>query len=150
MKTMALIGLILVATVSPGVAADTLMTIQTNTTVKIDPITGQVKGDAQTQVRGIRKHHDVPEAVNTSATGTSVANTGAATAPIALKTPTDSSAATTPVAAATPTDPNTATTPVSAGTPTALDAGTAPVAGTPPSAPCPVCPSQPVVSGSQN
>jgi len=135
MKTIALIGLILVATVSPGVAADTLMTIQTNTTVRIDPITGQVKGDAQTQVRGIRKSHELPDAVNTSAAGTSSANTGAATTPVTL-TP--------------PTDPNTATTPVSVATPTGLDTGTAPVGVAPPTTPCPTCPSQPVVGGVQN
>ena len=135
MKTMALIGLILMATVSTGVAADTLMTIQTNTTVKIDPVTGQVKGDAQTQVRGIRKDHEVPAAVNTPAVGTAVADAGAAT---------------TPVTATTAADPSTATAPVTVAAPTGMDTGTAPVGATPPTAPCPVCPSQPVVGGLQN
>jgi hypothetical protein len=150
MKTMALIGLILVATVSQGIAADTLMTIQTNTTVRIDPITGQVKGDAQTQVRGIQKHHEAPEAVNTSAAGPAVANAGVATTPVALTTPTDSSAGTTPVTGTTPTDSSTATAPVSVATPTSPDTGTAPVGAAPPTAPCPVCPSQPVAVGLQN
>ncbi len=122
MKTIALIGLIIVATASAGMAAETSLTIQTNTGIRIDPVTGQVKGDAETQVRGIRKHHEVPEAVNTSATGTSVANTGAATTPVALTTPTD---------------PNTATTPVSVATPTGLDTGTAPVGAAPPTDPVP-------------
>ena len=135
MKTMALIGLILVATVSPGVAADTLMTIQTNTTVRIDPITGQVKGEAQTQVRGIQKHHEAPEAVNTSAPGTAAAATTAANTPVTGTTATDPSTATAPVSVAAPTDPSTAT---------------APVGAAPPTAPCPTCPSQPVVGGLQN
>ena len=135
MKTMALIGLILVATVSTGIAADTLMTIQTNTTVRIDPITGQVKGDAQTEVRGIRKSQDLPEAVNTSAPGTAVAATSAATTPVTGTPATDPSTATAPVSVATPTDPKTVTAPVGAASP---------------SAPCPVCPSQPVVGGLQN
>jgi hypothetical protein len=135
MKTMALIGLILVATVSTGIAADTLMTIQTNTTVRIDPITGQVKGDAQTQVRGIRKSQELPEAVNTSAPGTAVAaNTGA----------------TTPVTATTVADPTTATAPVSVGASTDPKTVTAPVGAAPPNAPCPVCPSQPVATGLKN
>jgi hypothetical protein len=135
MKTMALIGLILVATVSPGVAADTLMTIQTNTTVRIDPITGQVKGEAQTQVRGIQKHHEAPEAVNTSAPGTAAAPTTSANTPVTGTTAADPSAATTPVSVAAPTDPSTAT---------------APVGPAPPTAPCPACPSQPAVVGLQN
>jgi hypothetical protein len=135
MKTMALIGLILVATVSPGVAADTLMTIQTNTTVRIDPITGQVKGDAQTQVRGIQKHHEAPEAVTTSAPGTAAAVTTAATTPVTGTTATDPSTATVPVSVASPTDPNTVT---------------APVGAAPPTTPCPAAPSQPAVAGLQN
>jgi hypothetical protein len=135
MKTMALIGLILVATVSPGVAADTLMTIQTNTTVRIDPITGQVKGEAQTQVKGIQKHHEAPEAVNTSGPGTSAADATAATTPVTGTTATDPSTATAPVSVAAPTDPSTVT---------------APVGAAPPTAPCPVCPSQPVVGRLQN
>jgi hypothetical protein len=135
MKTMALIGLILVATVSTGIAADTLMTIQTNTTVRIDPITGQVKGDAQTQVRGIQKHHEAPEAVNASAPGTAAANAAAATTPVTGTTVTDPSPATVPVSVAAPTDPSTVT---------------APVGAAPPSPPCPVCPSQPVATGLQN
>lgn len=135
MKTMALIGLILVATVSTGIAADTLMTIQTNTTVKIDPITGQVKGDAQTEVRGIRKSQDLPEAVKTSAPGTAVAATSDATTPVTGTPATDPSTAAAPVSVTTPTDPKTVTAPVGAASP---------------SAPCPVCPSQPVVGGLQN
>jgi hypothetical protein len=135
MKTMALIGLILVATVSPGVAADTLMTIQTNTTVRIDPITGQVKGEAQTQVRGIKKSQDLPEAVNTSAPGTGAANTTAATTPVIGTTATDPSTATVPVSVAAPTDPNTVT---------------APVGAAPPTTPCPATPSQPAAAGLQN
>ncbi len=135
MKTIALIGLILVATVSPGLAADTLMTIQTNTTVRIDPITGQVKGEAQTQVRGIRKSQELPDAVNTSAPGTAAANTTAATTPVTGTTATDPSTATVPVSVAAPTDPSTVT---------------APVGAAPPSAPCPASPSQPVATGLQN
>jgi hypothetical protein len=131
MKTMALIGLILVATVSTVVAADTLMTIQTNTTVRIDPITGQVKGEAQTQVRGIRKSQELPDAVNTSAPGTAAA-------------------ATTPVTGTTATDPSTATVPVSVAAPTDPSTVTAPVGAAPPTTPCPTCPSQPVVGGLQN
>jgi hypothetical protein len=131
MKTMALIGLILVATVSPGLAADTLMTIQTNTTVRIDPITGQVKGEAQTQVRGIRKSQELPDAVNTSAPGTATA-------------------ATTPVTGTTAADPSTATVPVSVAAPTDPSTVTAPVGAAPPTTPCPTCPSQPVVGGLQN
>src|SRR5208283_5592017 len=79
MKTVALIGLILVATASAGMAAETNMTIHTNTMVRIDSITGQIKGDVQTQVRGIRKHHEASEAVNTSAAGTASAITDPAT-----------------------------------------------------------------------
>lgn len=135
MKTMALIGLILVATVSPGLAADTLMTIQTNTTVRIDPITGQVKGEAQTQVKGIRKSQELPDAVNTSAPGTAAANTTAATTPVTGTTATDPSTPNVPVSVAAPTDPNTVTTPVGAA---------------PPTTPCPARPSQPVATGLQN
>ncbi len=105
MKTMALIGLILLATVSTGIAADTLMTIQTNTTVKIDPITGQVKGDAQTEVRGIRKSQDLPEAVKTSAPGTAVAATSDATTPVTGTPATDPSTAAAPVSVTAPDRP---------------------------------------------
>jgi hypothetical protein len=135
MKTMALIGLILVATVSPGLAADTLMTIQTNTTVRIDPITGQVKGEAQTQVKGIRKSQELPDAVNTSAPGTAS---------------TDTTAATTPVTGTTATNPSTATVPVSVAAPTDPSPVTAPVGAAPPSTPCPASSPQPVVGGVQN
>ncbi|MGO9568473.1 MAG: hypothetical protein ACLP5H_13115 [Desulfomonilaceae bacterium] len=112
MKTIALVGLILVATVSTGIAADTLMTIQTNTTIRIDPITGLVKGDAQTQVKGIRKHHEAPEAVNTPAGGTASTDTTAATTPVTATTAADPSTSTTPDSVAAPTDPSTAATPV--------------------------------------
>ncbi|MGO9567800.1 MAG: hypothetical protein ACLP5H_09690 [Desulfomonilaceae bacterium] len=124
MKTIALIGLITVATASMGMAAETFMTIQNNSTIRIDPMTGQVKGDAQTQVRGIRKHHEAPQAVNTSPGGPSSV------------------------------DPTAATTPVSVATPTGLDDGTAPVGAAPTTTPttptCPTCPTQPVVGGLQN
>ncbi len=150
MKTMALIGLILVATVSPGVAADTLMTIQTNTTVRIDPTTGQVKGEAQTQVRGIRKSQELPDAVNTSAPGTAAANTTAATTPVTGTTATDPSTATVPVSVAAPTDPSTATVPVSVAAPTDPSTVTPPVGAAPPTTPCPASPSQPVATGLQN
>ena len=55
MKTILLISLILAAMVSVAMSAETLMTIETNTTIRIDPITGQIKGDAETHVKGIRK-----------------------------------------------------------------------------------------------
>jgi hypothetical protein len=84
MKTIALIGLIIVATASAGMAAETSMTIQTNTGIRMDPETGWIKGDAETQVRGIRKHHEAPQAVNTSPGGPSSANTGAATTPVTV------------------------------------------------------------------
>ncbi len=135
MKTMALIGLILMATVSTGVAADTLMTTQTNTAVRIDPITGQVKGDAQTQVEGVRKALEAPQAVNTSPGGPSSANTGAATAPVTATTPTDPNAVATPVSVAAPTDQNTVTTPPGAAPPTSPDR---------------TSPFQPVLVGQQN
>jgi hypothetical protein len=117
MKTIALIGLIIVATASAGMAAETSMTIQTNTGIRMDPETGWIKGDAETQVRGIRKHHEAPQAVNTSPGGPSSANTGVATTPVTATTATDPSTATTPVPVAAPTDQSTVTTPVAAAPP---------------------------------
>lgn len=112
MKTIALIGLIIVATAGAAIAADTLMTIQTNTTIRIDPTTGQIKGDAQTQVRGIRKHHEVPDVANTSTAGPASTDTSAATAPVTTTTATDPNTVTAPVSTASATDPNAVTTPV--------------------------------------
>ena len=126
MKTIALIGLIIVAAASAGMA-ETNMTIQTNTTVRIDPWTGQVKGDAQTEVRGIRKHHEAPQAVNTSPGGPSSADPTAVAAPVNLTTPTDPNTATAPGSVAAPTDQSTVTTPVGA-TPPANAATTCPLA----------------------
>ena len=127
MKIMALIGLILVATVSPGVAVDTLMTIQANTAVRIDPIPGQVKGDAQTQVKCVREPLEAPQTVNTSPEGPSSANTGAATAPVTVTTPTDPNAVTTPVSVTAPTDPTAVATPVTPTTATDPSTATTPV-----------------------
>lgn len=117
MKTIALIGLIIVATASAGMAAETSMTIQTNTGIRIDPGTGWIKGDAETQVRGMRRPHEAPQAVNTSPGGPSSANTGAATTPVTVTTPTDPNAVTTPVSVSAPTDQNTVVTPVGAAPP---------------------------------
>ncbi len=112
MKTVALIGLIIVATASVAVAADTLMTIQTNTTIRIDPITGQIKGDTQTQVRGIRKHHEAPGAVNTSSAGTASANTDPATTSPTLASPIIPDPLTLPITPTAPANPDTVATPV--------------------------------------
>jgi hypothetical protein len=62
MKALVLIGLILAATSSVGIAAETVMTIRTDTTIRIDPRTGRIKGDAHTEMNGIRKHHETPDA----------------------------------------------------------------------------------------
>lgn len=135
MKTVALIGLIIVAIASVAVAADTLMTIQTNTTIRIDPISGQIKGDTQTQVRGIRKHHEAPEAVNTSAAGTASAVTDPATTLPTIASPIipdPLSLSITPTAAA---SPDTVATPVTATT--ATDPGS-------------TCPYQQGLGGQQN
>ncbi len=138
MKTMALIGLILVAAASTAFAADAVMTIQTNTTIKMDPVTGQIKGDAQTQVKGIKKHYEPPEAVTASAASTSTDNTGAATAPAATS------------AAADPSTAATATTPASTVSSTDPSAATATAATTPASTPCATCPAAQVSNGQQN
>ncbi len=112
MKTIALIGLILVATASAGMSAEINMTIHTNTTVRIDSITGQIKGDVQTQVRGIRKHHEAPETVNTSAAGTASTNTDPATTSPASASPIISDPLTLPITPTTPANPETVTTPL--------------------------------------
>jgi hypothetical protein len=155
MKTVALIGLIIVATASAGMAAETSMTIQTNTGIRVDPVTGWIKGDAETQVRGIRKHHEAPQAINTSPGGPSSDNTGAATTPVTVTTPTDPNGVTipvsvtaptdptvvaTPVTAITATDPSTATTPVSAAAPTDQNTIIAPVGAAPPANAATNCP----------
>ncbi|HMK34488.1 MAG TPA: hypothetical protein VK463_05435 [Desulfomonilaceae bacterium] len=72
MKSTVLIGLILMATLGVCMAAETHMTIQTNTTIRIDPVTGDIKGGAQTQIKGIKIE---PAPTASSATGTSSTST---------------------------------------------------------------------------
>jgi len=117
MKTILLISLILAAMVSVAMSAETLMTIETNTTIRIDPITGQIKGNAETHVKGIRKPHEAPAGVNTPAAVVPSTNTGTdstpptptiPTAPNAVTTPTNTGATATVIApvSSTTSDPN--------------------------------------------
>jgi len=68
MKTIAMITFILTTIASLCIAAETRMTIQTNTTIMIDPVTGDIKGGAHTEVRGIKID---PPPTTTSSTATS-------------------------------------------------------------------------------
>jgi hypothetical protein len=149
MKTFALIGLILVATASMSMAAETSVTIQNNSTMRIGP-TGMIKGDAQTQVKGVRKRHEAPQGVSTVPGGASSANTGGATTAITGTTPTDPNAVTTSTSSTTPTTPMPVTTPVPVASPTGLGTMTTPVGAIPPTSADPTCPLQPVITIQQN
>ncbi len=98
MKTILLISLILAAMVSVAMSAETLMTIETNTTIRIDPITGQIKGNAETHVKGIRKLHEAPAGVNTPAAVVPSTNTGTDSTPATPTLPTDTGATATVIA----------------------------------------------------
>lgn len=131
MKAIVFISLILVVTVSAAMAAETHMTIQTNTTIKIDPATGDIKGDAQTQIKGIKIEPDpaASPAADTSSTGTGTTPTkGAASA--------DSGAATTAATGAS----------ASNTTPTSTTAAGGPSS----TAPCPTCPLTQAPAGQSN
>jgi hypothetical protein len=171
MKTIALIGLILVTTAGMCMAAETSVTIQNHSTMRIDSITGKIKGDAQTQVKGITKH-GAPQAVNTSpegqastdstAVGTPVNQTApadptAVTTPTGSTTPTNPTSIATPTGSTTPADPTAVTTPTGSTTPTNPTVVTTPVPLTtptglsiPPVSPAPPCPLRPVVGVVQN
>ncbi|MGO9122096.1 MAG: hypothetical protein ACLQPD_31350 [Desulfomonilaceae bacterium] len=107
MKTILLISLILAAMVSVAMSAETLMTIETNTTIRIDPITGQINRDAETHVKGIRKVHEAPDRVKTPDAVASSTNTGTASTAPTLTTPIDPNAVTTPAILTTPTTTDT-------------------------------------------
>jgi hypothetical protein len=149
MKTIALIGLILVTTASMGMAAETSVTIQNHTTMRIDSITGKIKGDAQTQVRGINKH-EAPQAVNTLPGEGSSAEPTAVGTPVTPTTPANPTPATTPTGSTTPANPTPVTIPVPATTPISLGTTTTPVGAIPPGSTTPPCPLRPVVVGLQN
>ena len=72
MRAIVLMTLILTTVASLCIAAETHMTIQTNTTIRIDPVTGDVKGGAHTQIKGIKID---PPPTTTTSTGASSTNT---------------------------------------------------------------------------
>jgi hypothetical protein len=133
MKAIIFISLILVVTVSAAMAAETHMTIQTNTTIKIDPATGNIKGDAQTQIRGIKIEPDpaATPAADTSSTGTSTGTTSTTGATSANSDP-----ATTGATGATSSNTAPAST-TSTGSPSST-------------APCPTCPLAQAPAGQSN
>ncbi len=85
MKAIVLITFILTTIASLCIAAETRMTIQTNTTIRIDPITGDIKGGAHTEVRGIKID---PPPTTTSSTG--ISSTDQTTASVTGTSSTDS------------------------------------------------------------
>ena len=93
MKGIVLMTLILTAVASLCLAAGTHMTIQTDTTIRIDPVTGEVKGWGHTQIKGIKID---PPPVTTSSTGTT--STDTTTASTTGTSSTDDSAGTLPTA----------------------------------------------------
>ena len=151
MKTALLISLILAVTAGAVFAAETHMTIQTNTTIRIDPVTGQVKGDTQTQIKGIKKRDEAPpDAINTQAAGASSANTGTVSTPVTLTTSTDPNTVSSPVSMGTATNSTTGTTPVSVSSPTVSNTGTTATGATPPANQSATCPAAQVSGGQQN
>ncbi len=135
MKTVALISLILVATAGVGLAAETNLTIQTNTTIRIDSITGQIKGNAQTQVRGIRKHHEALLPV---------------TLPIDMTPPTSTDPAATSPTTTSPNIPDPLTLPIAPTASANPDTVATPVTTTSSTDPASTCPYQQVLGGQQN
>ena len=89
MKAIVLLTLILTAVASFCIAAETRMTIRTDTTVGIDPITGDVKGGGFTEIKAVKV--DPPPATTsstaasstdtTSASATGTSSTGTSLAP---------------------------------------------------------------------
>ena len=77
MRAIVLMTLILTTVASLCIAAETHMTIQTNTTIRIDPVTGEVKGWGHTQIKGIKID---PPPVTTSSTGTTSTDTSTGSA----------------------------------------------------------------------
>jgi hypothetical protein len=147
MKAIIFISLILVAVASAGMAAETHMTIQTNTTIRIDPATGHVKGDAQTQISGIKIE---PDPATTPTAGTSSASTATSTTPTTGAPSADSDPATTAATGVPSTNTGTSTTPTTG----ASSGNTGPVSTTAPetpsSTPCATCPLAQVPSGQSN
>ena len=86
MKAVVLMTLILAVIASACMAAETHMTIQTNTTIRIDPITGDIKGGANTQIKGIKIDPPPP---TTSPAGTTTTSTDPSTASVSGTSSTD-------------------------------------------------------------
>ena len=119
MKTMLLISLVLVTTVTASMAADrTNMTIQTNMRLSIGPKDGRITGDVLTQVKGTKRTWKDPNAATTSATTTSgtnqdttatnsVTDQGTTSTEVSPVSSTDQSAAPTMTIGTTPMTPNT-------------------------------------------
>ena len=92
MKAIVLLTLILSVIASFCIAAETRLTIQSNTTVRIDPITGDVKGGGFTEIRAVKVDPPPPTTASTAASGTdttSASTTGTSSTGTSL-TPTSS------------------------------------------------------------
>jgi len=135
MKAIVLMTLILTAVASLCLAAGTHMTIQTDTTIRIDPVTGEVKGWGHTQIKGIKID---PPPATTSSTGTSSTDTSTGSATGTSSTNASSGTTSTAGSSATSPDPSTAS--VSGTPPTDMFLTPTPVVGasaSDPTVPCP-------------